>query len=125
MTNRTPGPPPPWDYTPAKTETATVQIDGRDVLAEVYVSEVTDGTNRLRARVQGILSRECTEEIARLMAAAPDLFIACRSLVSWNDMDLSSGYLEDALNRARAAIAKATGDPTPPPPRTASPPAPR
>ena len=49
-----------------------------------------------------------------LIAAAPELLAACRAMVSWNDFaadedsDLESLY-EEAIRRARAAIAKAEG----------------
>ena len=54
---------------------------------------------------------------ARLIAAAPDLLAACKSMIEWDDrekdhaVDFSARMLlcEAAFNAARAAIAKATG----------------
>lgn len=47
---------------------------------------------------------------ARLIAAAPELLAALDAFTQWNDRDQGEGKLEDALNKARAAIAKAKGE---------------
>lgn len=54
----------------------------------------------------------------RLIAAAPDLLAACQALVSYDESDDANGLLfmqkyADAVNKARAAIARALpqGDP--------------
>lgn len=60
---------------------------------------------------------EFKEADARLIAAAPDLWAACKSMIEWDDrekdhaVDFSARMLlcEAAFNAARAAIAKATG----------------
>ena len=50
---------------------------------------------------------------ARLIAAAPDLLEACKAFIAYNNQDASDGIAmmlayHDAVNSARAAIAKAT-----------------
>ena len=57
------------------------------------------------------------EANARLIAAAPDLLAACKSMIEWDDrekdhaVDFSArmSLCEAAFNAARAAIAKAKG----------------
>lgn len=47
---------------------------------------------------------------ARLIAAAPDLLESLQSVVSWMDAPDESAFSDSALSKARAAIAKATGE---------------
>jgi hypothetical protein len=54
-------------------------------------------------------TREKAEADARLIAAAPDLLEALQGLVAWAD-ELRRQNPEEDLRKARAAIAKATGE---------------
>jgi len=51
--------------------------------------------------------REEEDANARLIAAAPDLLVACRGLVEAADLRLGAGAIKSALDLARAAISKA------------------
>ena len=52
---------------------------------------------------------EENEANARLIAAAPDLLEALKEMLDSHE-DVCTGYGEGAADKARAAIAKATGD---------------
>ena len=69
---------------------------------------------RLRVVAVTPVLYENAQADAHLIAAAPELLAACRAMVSWNDFaaDEDSGLeslYEEAIRRARAAIAKAEG----------------
>ncbi len=46
---------------------------------------------------------------AHLIAAAPDLFDACRAFVEWYNVDSTEQKRDDAFYAAQAALAKAEG----------------
>ncbi len=48
---------------------------------------------------------------ARLIAAAPCLLAALQAVVAWMDAPDESAFSDEQLAQARAAIAKATGEP--------------
>ena len=52
---------------------------------------------------------ETSEANARLIAAAPDLLEALKSVIAWLDASDESAFSDSQLALARAAIAKATG----------------
>jgi hypothetical protein len=52
---------------------------------------------------------ETSEANARLIAAAPDLLEALKSVIAWLDAPDESAFSDSQLALARAAIAKATG----------------
>lgn len=93
MTTPTPG---PWEWDPQ-----SFAVDAPESEFEVYTW--ADGMIRMVApRVRGSAN-------ARLIAAAPDLLAACQDLSDAYDFVQSAGddALNDAVLRARAAIAKA------------------
>jgi hypothetical protein len=93
MTNHTPG---PWRYKPHS-------VDSNYML--IFCSaDPSEGDN---------LRGYCGEANARLIAAAPDLLEALQSMCEYtaelNPSQGFDGHDADAVNKARAAIAKATG----------------
>jgi hypothetical protein len=68
-----------------------------------------------------VISREEMLANAHLIAAAPDLLEACQKLVDWDERekDHAIGFMEriflcaEAFELMNAAIAKATGEPSP------------
>lgn len=58
-------------------------------------------------RLGNIVAKVMNEYDARLCAAAPELYEACRKLVAWDGMRDAS--IEDIIAEAKAACAKAGG----------------
>jgi hypothetical protein len=85
--SHTPG---PWTYRPDGDFLRAIVQRGNDGGGQVY------GTSTERENAD-----------ARLMAAAPDLLRALRSVLS--DYEASPCHMRDVVTQARAAIAKATG----------------
>lgn len=93
MSAHTPG---PWRYWPCRIDSSTGM--------ENYTQFVNHEGHVFRAPL-----RYLREEDARLIAAAPELLEALKSLI---DMDVAYNrgpVVEDAVTKARAAIAKAEG----------------
>lgn len=71
----------------------------------------------MECRLYGGNSRD-NRANARLIAAAPDLLDACQAMIAWDDREKDHavdfydrmGLCVEAFEKARAAIAKATGD---------------
>jgi hypothetical protein len=86
---------------------------GKPVLCEWFVRR--DGENvAIAADVIDPVTGLPSEANARLIAAAPKLLEACRALVLYDESDDADGLVfmrryDDAVEKARAAIAKATG----------------
>lgn len=67
-----------------------------------------NGKYRCCGVASGLDSAADAALIVRAVNAHADLVAALRRMVDWNDNDQGSGKLEDAINAARAALAKAT-----------------
>ena len=86
----TPG---PWQYTPTNTEHVS------------HIIRASDGFGVATATPQG----RATARNARLIAAAPDMLEALKSLVSANN-STDGMAMRKAWDNARAVIARATGE---------------
>lgn len=90
MSKHTPG---PWQWTQHFDPTISIYKDGFGQIARLYDSSA--GTGKANAR---------------LIAAAPDLLAALKSIaIAWKDEVLVHDDQREAMRAATAAIAKATG----------------
>ncbi len=90
MSKHTPG---PWQWTQHFDPTISIYKDGFGQIARLYDSSA--GTGKANAR---------------LIAAAPDLLDALKSIaIAWKDEVLVHDDQREAMRAATAAIAKATG----------------
>lgn len=94
MTSETKHTPGPWNYSGPCEMTGRYSIYHNGPLAYCADTTVTPGDG---------------EANARLIATAPDLLVALRELVADN-MGHPKGVTVPQLDKARAAIAKATGE---------------
>ena len=100
MSKHTPG---PWSQVP--------QSDGSTLIARRY--ETGNQMKPMGLRIVGFTmarkdSLQEDEANARLIAAAPELLEALKDMLDGHE-DACTGYGEGAADKARAAIAKATG----------------
>lgn len=87
------------------------KYNGRDAVVSDNVddSPFTDEAN-VKAYGGYVICESVTPFNARLIAAAPDLLAACEEVVEWQDMRPGHLTAYQAVERVRAAIAKAKGE---------------
>ncbi len=106
MMEHTPG---PWEVDgPWQVETDASRLFGEERRTDWRVHGVIGKPGRTIAEVGGWKDRPNAEADARLIAAAPELLEACRELFEGCSPD--GVVYEASMEKAEAAIAKATGN---------------
>jgi len=105
MSDKTKHTPGPWETKPEECDKPYIRIRGTRLGSRYKVA------NAITPVYDGVGAREAeeTRANARLIAAAPELLEALRGLMKLDEDLCSEGAIE-ALDKARAAIAKATGE---------------